>query len=981
MQKRLYLGQNALECASIPSSLCSTCLRAVPISNGFGLGISVGKWLGFIGLTGLLLIGAFTVEAQQSQRENELSDSLRKTLNKIILNQPDSAQSLALKLLREAKTQGDTRKLFDALGFLGLIAGVTNNTEEALAYFHQQYLLFEEVEDLKAKATVLMHLGNVFNYREELDSAAYYWFQALHLFEQLQAYDGIAGCYNNIGLVYEKREDWETARSYYNQSLQLRQAHGPEQKLGYSYNRLGNVYFHEKDYPLAKAYYQKYLDHSRAFQLEREEANALSNLGNVAKAEGNLAKAITHYQQALALFEKQNARYFIAYLHNNLAEAYLEKAGVAQALFHSAAALKTAEAIRHLELQKRAAELKANAAALKGDFKQAWQAATLAKTLADSLMQKEQLEKFARLEARYRAERAQKQLAEKQLALQKETTLKYYIIWGGLALFSFLSITFLYLRNRDAIKRHAAELQARLNKAEANKLRELNDFKSRFIANISHEFKTPLTLILSSLEEEQLEKAPEKNRQIIQHHTRRLLQLIQRLLQLAKLESGNFTPQPSRGPLSLHLKKWAEEFEPLAEQEHIQLQIDLPDDFVQDYFDAEIVQTILANLLSNAIKFCQTGDLITLGMERRPPFVQLSVEDTGPGIQADKLPYLFQRFSPTKYSSLQAGSGLGLALAKELAQAHGGDILLETQIGKGSCFYVNLRTDRAFFEQLETLLPKEETLPSKQEREQELREKLLPSLQEQRPLLLIAEDDEELRNWLAGNLQNEYHILQAADGREALQKIQEQLPDFILLDVSMPLIDGYALCRQIKSDTHCSHIPVIMLTAHDSEAEKLRGLSCGATAYLTKPFYLEEVRIRLANLLEERQRMQEKLQKELIPFSSQPLQAHTREKSFLLRLRKAIEQHISDDRFGVSQLASEMLLSRSQLHRKIKALTGCAPNELIRKMRLLYAFELLKEKRGSISEIAYQCGFSSPTYFSTCFKEQFGYSPRELHNT
>ncbi len=249
---------------------------------------------------------------------------------------------------------------------------------------------------------------------------------------------------------------------------------------------------------------------------------------------------------------------------------------------------------------------------------------------------------------------------------------------------------------------------------------------------------------------------------------------------------------------------------------------------------------------------------------------------------------------------------------------------------------------------------------------------------EEQPLLLIVEDDSELRFWLGRQLQKEYAVRYAADGREALEKVQKYLPDLILLDLSIPLLDGYEVCRQVKSDERSSHIPIVMLTGHSREEEKMKGLNCGASAYLTKPFLLKEIRIRLTNLLEEQKRLQEKLQKELAPFSALSVELDEHEKNFLLRLRTIIEQHISDEQFTIAALADQMYLSRSQLHRKVKALTACSPQELLRRMRLLYAFKLLLEGSGSISEIATQCGFSSPAYFSTAFKEQFGYPPGEV---
>ncbi len=930
-------------------------------------------------LTALFLMFSSGLRGQPSSLRGggaQNLDSLRAFLQTEVLNNPDSSQQVALAMLDLAKAQNDMRGIFDALGYLGLSAGMVNEMDKALGYFRQQQALLDQIDDVGARAAVLTHLGNVFNYKEELDSAAYYWLAALHYFEEIGAYDQIASCYNNIGLVYEKQEAWEPAKNYYIQSLELRKKHGAEDKLGFCYNRLGNVYLAQGDYFLASAYYEKYLEHSRTYGLKREEANALSNLGNLAKAKGETDKAIAYYRQSLSLFEKLHANYFIAYLHNNLSEALLQAGKGEVALFHAEKAYSLAENMEQLELRRRAAGLVARAAAKLKQYQKAYEASLRVNELAADLVKKEHLKEFARLEANYQFEKKQKQLAEKELALQRELAAKKYIFGVSFGLVLLLLLLFLYLRNRYRVRQKLAELQAQMTESELVKLREINDFKSEFVINLSHELKTPLTLILSAVEEEK-EQFNSANRQLIEKYAHRLLRLVDRLLKLARLESGKLLPQPSRGILSDFLCRELADFEVLAKKEGISLQSGLGNGLAQSYFDKEIVRTIFSNLLSNAFKFCKRGDEIYVGMKREGRYVHLEVRDTGPGMNREVLEQVFERFSAMQPSLLQKSSGLGLALSRELARAHGGDIEVFSEKGKGSTFRVSLRTDRAFFEEA-GLLYRDDRLLFEQNREK-LRESLPEPDGKDLPLLLIVEDSDELRLWLGRHLKEQYAILYASDGREALQKIYESLPDLVLLDVSIPLLDGFEVCQRMKTDERSSHIPVVMLTAYGEQEMKMQGLSCGASAYLTKPFLLREVRIRLSNLLEERKRLQEKLQKELVPFSSLSTALSEQEENFLLRLRKQIEQHISDEHFSISELAGKMHLSRSQLHRKVKALTGCAPQELLRRMRLLYASELLKQKKHSIAEVAYQCGFSSSAYFSSCFKDYFGYSPRESH--
>ncbi|WP_290792478.1 hybrid sensor histidine kinase/response regulator transcription factor [Flavihumibacter sp. UBA7668] len=524
---------------------------------------------------------------------------------------------------------------------------------------------------------------------------------------------------------------------------------------------------------------------------------------------------------------------------------------------------------------------------------------------------------------------------------------------------------FIYRERRLSMQQTLA-----FEKREAMRLREMDELKDRFFSNITHEFRTPLTLILTPLEK--LEKDPSLSPDAIgavktaQRNSRQLLGLINEFLQFSKLNSGQLKVVRTAGDLLLFTRNCLEPFEGLAEQKNIRLNFHSHRAEGHYLFDQEIWEKILNNLLSNAIKFTPANGQINVELsgpdaER----IQLIVSDTGLGIPIDKQSRIFTRFYQADDSAMRqfGGTGIGLSLVKELTELMGGKISFESAPGVGTSFSLVVPMERILG-----------TVPALSPNRTDSSAKALLANGEQ-PLLLIAEDNEELRSFLVESLQQDFRILQAGNGLDAWSSTLQELPDLIISDVMMPGMDGFDLCQHCKADNRTNHIGFILLTSKAAHESVLKGLALGADEYITKPFNLEELKLRIGNLLRLQQKQRDWFQQQLqLAQASDPVPKIT--DSFLLQLYQEIDTRLDDNEMGVDFLCKVTGMSKSTLNRKLKSLINSTPNELIRLRRLQKAASLLAAG-SDISSVAYQTGFSSPSYFSQCFKEQYGVTPSE----
>jgi len=580
-----------------------------------------------------------------------------------------------------------------------------------------------------------------------------------------------------------------------------------------------------------------------------------------------------------------------------------------------------------------------------------------------------------------------------------------YIILIGLVLYALrvFEVRRMHLRN-----------ELRRREFEAQKLQEIDQLKSRFFANISHEFRTPLTLIKGPLEKllsgEHRGDTKELYR-MMHRNAARLLNLINQLLDLSKLESGRMALQTQPENIAEFLRAIVMSFLSMAERKRVKLNYIGTEELLIIYIDRDKLEKIVVNLLSNALKFTPEGGSVIVdcacptaeGKQGIPQsemsgFVEITVQDTGPGIPAEYLPHIFDRFYQidSSHTRDQEGTGIGLALTKELVEIHHGEISVKSEIGKGSTFTVRLPMGKAH------LKPEEIEERGAKDEEREVRSGK-PDIKHQQQLMttndakqmtgeaqmtlestdkqelatiLIVEDNADLRNYIRGHLKNEYQVFEAADGVEGLEQAMKAIPNLIISDVMMPQMGGFELCAKLKTDERTSHIPVILLSARASSESKIEGLETGADDYLTKPFDAHELQIRIKNLIEQRKKLRERFRKEIVLQPSE-IAVTSADEKFLERAMKSINQHLADPDFGIETFVKEAGMSRMQLHRKLKALAGYSASEFIRIMRLKRAAYLLLHGKETVAEIAYQVGFNSPSYFTRCFREQFGVPPSE----
>jgi len=516
-------------------------------------------------------------------------------------------------------------------------------------------------------------------------------------------------------------------------------------------------------------------------------------------------------------------------------------------------------------------------------------------------------------------------------------------------------------------------------------LEEATQAKLVFFTNISHEFRTPLTLILGpldSLEKESLSTEGNRLIRLMRKNVHVLLKLIDQIIDFRKYENGKMQLYFTFTDLKLFVSQICDSFIEFGKKKHIHFSFTASAEDFTLWFDSDKMEKICYNLLSNAFKFTSENGRIDVHLAKisvnDEPYAQLTVTDNGPGISDHHARSIFDRFY--KVDSRASGSGIGLHLTKVLVEMHNGDISIKSEEGKGSIFTVQIpfkQKEIPVVEQYPTLSSHAVNEDDLLILESEEDISAIVNLQTDKPLVLIVEDNFDVRTYIKSLLTDSFEIIEAPNGQIGLLRAMKYVPELIISDVSMDVLDGFELCRQIKENLSTSHIPVILLTALAQDEQRVIGFESGADAYISKPFNESLLKIRVRKLIENREKVKEYFQKNLT-FGERRENVADIDKSFITRFRKIIEDKLIDNDLNVDEIGKSLGLSRVQLYRKIKSLTNYAPNELVRIIRLKASEQLMINTEKSISEIAYETGFSSPSYFTKCFKEYFNESPTEF---
>lgn len=579
----------------------------------------------------------------------------------------------------------------------------------------------------------------------------------------------------------------------------------------------------------------------------------------------------------------------------------------------------------------------------------------------------------------------------------------FWLTWYAYLSYASLIVAALWLFRRYTIISVQEKHKLMLEHMERVKLEELNQMKLRFFTNVSHEFRTPLTLIIGPLEhifEKGRAISQEKLQQ--QYHymyknAKYLLRLVNQLLDFRKLDQGSLNLHVGRDNIVNFINETTGPFEFIASKQHIRYRILNSQDAIYTYFDPNVIEKVMYNLLSNAFKFTPPGGEVSVQILEREtdvksisgPYVEIRVKDEGPGISRKKREKIFERFYKGRAKKENKdGAGIGLAYTKSLVELHHGSIHVESIRGEGACFIVRLPMEKKAYlkseidqiqmerfeassDPLEYLVaepvsevPASALVLNREEKEEEL------------PLLLFVDDNSDIRRFIKEGFQNDFRIIEAEDGEKGYEIALSSLPDIIVSDIMMPFMNGIELCEALKTNSLTSHIPIVLLTAKSTKENELEGIKTGADAYVVKPFKLDILRAQLLNIHLQRERLKQRFRQEVI-LEPKDVTVTSADEEFLKKAMSIIEEHMSDAEFNVEALVKEMYLSRSKLYVKLKALTGQSSSEFMRTVRLKRAVQLLEKSDYTIKEIMYMTGFNTASYFSKCFKNQFGIVPSE----
>ena len=512
------------------------------------------------------------------------------------------------------------------------------------------------------------------------------------------------------------------------------------------------------------------------------------------------------------------------------------------------------------------------------------------------------------------------------------------------------------------------QAQLRLEHEETERLKKLDEFKTKLYTNISHEIRTPLTLISGPIENQlknpKLTKEDRKELSLIQNNSNRLIKLVNQMLDLSLVDSGEVKLKVTKDNLTALLHQIIAAFQYVADKKNINLIANIHK-IDKAWFDKDIVEKVVSNLLSNSVKYAPENSQIKLKAITKESTLQFSVCNKNNSQKKLNAEEIFKRFHQEDNTS--EGVGVGLALTKELVNLHKGNIVVSENKNSEIIFTITIPIAKKAFSNSE-IIKKNKTSKKLNIVQNEVEDETKNSI-------LIVEDNVEIQNYIATSLNKTYHIFTAENGQEGIKAAKKELPNLIISDIMMPITNGIELCNTLKTDSLTSHIPIILLTAKVGEENEIEGFKTGADAYITKPFNIEKLHIRIEKLIESREKLKEHFSK---TFELNPdLAITSTETNFLNRMQEVLDKHITDSDLTSEEFSKLMHMSRTQLHRKLKSIVGMSTTAFLRSQRLKLACRLLKESDGSTSEIAYQVGFNSPSYFTRCFKEAYGCTPTD----
>ncbi len=881
--------------------------------------------------------------------------------------QIDSAILMYKKSKELAETIDLQAGVSDAYNGLAYIYQRRGEQEKALEYHQKNLSLATKMKDNKRMGQAYGGIGSAYNQIGEYTKAMEYYVLSSKKHQELGNLQDYSINLANMGMLQEKLSNFKSAVQYLKESDSVAKIIDFKATQTFVWYALGRLY--NKMGQLDQA-----IDYSEKALTSYEQSGQMRQASFTSYTLGTIYWKQQRYQEALAAFQKRMVHAIeakdsvgITTTQKAIGDCYRELQQPEKAKTNYLNALSIAKLNENELGEMRANQALAGIYASVGDFARAYESQSRYTVLRDSLYTKEKRELATDIEAKYQNEQKSKEIdlleSEKELQtlqLNKRLNERNGIIAFSLILFILAGL----LYNQYRIKQKANR-----------KLKELDRMKSSFFANISHEFRTPLTLIKGPIE--YLEQNPQEQLgleeiKMIRRNSTRVLKLVNQLLDLSKIDAGNIKLEPTEGDIYRCLRTATASFNSHAAQRAIDYRVQIPRQVLWAAFDRDKMEKIVYNLLSNAFKFSEENSVIAVEATHKEQQLQIVVSDTGKGISKEQIPFIFDRFYQADGSATKEheGSGIGLSLSRDLVEMMDGTITVSSELNKGSIFTVHVP-----IQEIKTGKKPVVKNTTTERRISTLSYEFIKEDSRELPSILLVEDNADMRNFIGKGLIGAYKVKAAVDGSEGLKQAIGTSPDLIITDLMMPKMDGIELCKRLKTNVNTSHIPVIMLTAKAGMENKIEGLETGADDYLTKPFDAKELLARTKNLIEQRKKLRELYSNKEIQVDPKKITVNSIDQQFLEKLVDLLEDNYSNADFGVPTMQEALAMSKTQLHRKLKALTNEAPGELLRNFRLKRAAQLLSQKADSVTQIAYKVGFNNLSYFAKCFKEVYGVSP------
>lgn len=885
----------------------------------------------------------------------------------------DSAGYYFLNAHAIAKKAGDQQMMAEAFNNLGVLNRRRGNYDSAYFYCSQALALALQIGDSLLMGNYYNNLGLIMTNQEKYDESLDSHFKALAIREKLGSKMELSGSYNNIALAYTNLKDHERALPFYENSLAIRKELGNKRQLAMGYLNIGACFYSLGQFDKSDEAHVKALDLSRELNDRQMTASIYDNMSYLSRKRGSMNESLEYAMKALEVFRDIGDNQGLMKLSTHASDILLALGRTQESMQYAREAYQLAMKEGSLFNKKQAAQQLAILHEDKGDYKNALKYFEVYVEKNDSLQLERYNNNITEVRERYEADKKEEQLKYQQASLKQQALViqRNAIQRNFLIAVVLLVCVVMFL----SVRVYRTKLQAK--EIVNRKSLEFEAMRSNFFANISHEFRTPLTLIMGPVRQMLENKTFRKeNLETILRNSERLERLISQLLDLSKFEAGKMSMELRTSDFHSFVRAVSFGFVTIAEKKNIRFERFIPENNLMVRFDHDKIEKILYNLLSNAFKFTPEDGHVTILVSHNPEGTCcIEISDSGKGIPESEHKNIFERFNRSwadgKYQ--YEGSGIGLALTKDLVELLGGAISVKSKPDEGASFivYIPLTRDETYG----TERPPSHSVVQNADALADDKGGINTATSSN-PVILIVEDNSDLRRYIASCLVGKYNVVEAENGKLGLDKCIEIIPDVIISDLMMPEMDGMEFCRKIRETDATVHIPFIMLTARADDSSKITGLQFGADDYLVKPFIADEISIKVRNIIERRKVLQEKLRRQLL---TQPnaLDVLSADESFLLKLKGIIEDKMAEPELSVESLSREVALSRVQLYRKVLSLTGFSVNELIRSIRLQRAAQLMDKKWGTVSQIAYEVGFNNLSYFTKCFRAEYGKTPSE----